>query len=200
MAMSAPAVRSTLDVVFWFLERGDSAGRELSARKVQCFLYLAQAHFADQNEGRKLMPATFIATQTGPIEPTVYHIFEDGRPRVVTALPGPRIETFLHGVWRRYEELGEDALHNIVCEHECYRAGLAEGRNNEVDFTRRAPPGAPGTQGSAFEGGQRPVTVSGKEATKWVPGSYGSTPEQDDSVPPAGAPPSAPRPQRSKKD
>ena len=141
MAMSAPAVRSTLDVVFWVLKCGDSVGRGLSARKVQCFLYLAQAHFAGQNDGRKLMPATFIATQIGPIEPTVYNIFEEGCPRILTALPGPRIETFLHDVWRRYEELGEEALHNIACEHESYRVGLAQGRNSEIDF--RPPPRLP---------------------------------------------------------
>ena len=90
MAMSAPAIRSTLDVVFWFLERSDSAGRELSARKVQCFLYLAQAHFADQNDGRKLMPATFIATQTGPIEPTVYHIIRRRTPARRHGFDGPQ--------------------------------------------------------------------------------------------------------------
>ena len=51
-----PMMRSTLDGAFWFVERADSVGVSLSNRKLQSLLYLAQAHFANANGGRRLMP------------------------------------------------------------------------------------------------------------------------------------------------
>ena len=61
-----PAVRSTLDVVLWFLDRAASAGSHLSARRLQCLLFMAQARYARANDGRKLMPATFLAAGDRP--------------------------------------------------------------------------------------------------------------------------------------
>ena len=75
-----PMMRSTLDVALWFIERAESVGTPLSNRKLQSLLYLAQAHFANANRGRRLMPAIFLAADAGPLEPTIYHIFQDGPP------------------------------------------------------------------------------------------------------------------------
>ncbi len=92
-----PMMRSTLDVALWFIERAESVGTPLSNRKLQSLLYLAQAHFANANRGRRLMPAIFLAADAGPLEPTIYHIFQDGPPRIINTVPGPKVETFLRG-------------------------------------------------------------------------------------------------------
>ena len=73
-------VRSPLDVAFWFLGRGDSGAAPLDAIALQNLLYLAQARWAAVSHGQKLMPATFLATDSGPIEPTIYHVFRNGPP------------------------------------------------------------------------------------------------------------------------
>ena len=87
-----PMMRSTLDVALWFIERAESVGTPLSNRKLQSLLYLAQAHFANANRGRRLMPAIFLAADAGPLEPTIYHIFQDGPPRIINTVPGPKVE------------------------------------------------------------------------------------------------------------
>ena len=53
----SPAVDSTLDVVFWFIDRGMADREYLQPQKLHRLLYLAQAYFAIANYGRKLMPA-----------------------------------------------------------------------------------------------------------------------------------------------
>ena len=67
-----PMMRSTLDVALWFIERAESVDR-----------------------GRRLMPAIFLAADAGPLEPTIYHIFQDGPPRIINTVPSPKVETFL---------------------------------------------------------------------------------------------------------
>jgi|TARA_B100000029_G_scaffold295235_1_gene288570 uncharacterized phage-associated protein len=93
--MTAPAIRSTLDVAFWFQNRAESAGERLAPQKLQRLLYLSQAQYAAVNKGRKLMPATFIVTEYGPLEPTIYHVFENGPPQLKALAPNARVEAFL---------------------------------------------------------------------------------------------------------
>ena len=116
-----PIVRSTLDVALWFTERAESGGATLSSRKLQSLLYLAQAHFANANRGRRLMPAVFLAADAGPIEPTIYHIFQDGPPRVINTVPGAKVEAFLGQIWTRYSQLPDEELSDEVAQDRHYR-------------------------------------------------------------------------------
>ena len=163
------AVRSTLDVAFWFVDRADSLGAELSDRKLQALLYLAQLEYAAAHEGRKLMPATFLAAESGPFEPTIYHIFQEGRPRLVTALPPPRVDAFLADMWRRFGALGDEALGTMAREDSYYRRAFAVERLAEIVF----PVAMPKTGAKSPPGGERSVrTTDGRVATKWTPGAY----------------------------
>ena len=77
-----PTVRSSFDVALWLWGRMHAAREPFNAMKLQNILYLAQAAWSIQHDGAKLMPATFLATRAGPIEPTIYHAFENGAPRL----------------------------------------------------------------------------------------------------------------------
>ena len=167
-----PMMRSTLDGAFWFVERADSVGVSLSNRKLQSLLYLAQAHFANANGGRRLMPAIFLAADAGPLEPTIYHIFQDGPPRIINTVPGAKVEAFLSEVWRRYAQLSDDDLAGEVAEDRHYRSAHAQGRMHEV---RIAGPGRdenPKVVQAAPPGGPTPMTADGRKAAKWTPGNY----------------------------
>ena len=131
--MTAMAIRSTVDVAFWFQNRAQSAGERLAPQKLQRLLYLSQAQYAALNKGRKLMPATFIVTEYGPLEPTIYQVFESGPPQLKALAPSARVETFLMIIWQRFGAHTADDLVEIIKSDGVYDATLEEnGRNAEL--------------------------------------------------------------------
>lgn len=172
-----PAVRSTLDVALWMLTRAESAGERLQPQKLQRMLYLAQAHYAGGVAGGKLMPATFLATELGPIEPNVYHLFENGPPRVPMADPRAEVEDFLMGLWDRYGRRDSQDLLESIAADGAFALAFKRGRNTEITVElmaagyggERAPAG--GIRGGAKPDAEPGVwTQTGKRATKWIPG------------------------------
>ena len=153
-------VRSTLDVAFWFVRRGKSAGAAPDAITVQSLLYLAQVGWAAANHGQKLMPVTFLATDSGPIEPTIYHIFRGGPPAIEVKSPGRTVEGFLGRVWERFGHLSAEGLGDIVRADPSYKSALAAGSNEEIVLAAAAK--APS--------GPVLATKDGVRATKWMPG------------------------------
>jgi hypothetical protein len=103
-----PATPNSFDVAIWLLERARSEDTYLQPRKLQCLLFLAQAHFAAAYKGRVLMPSFFIMDDAGPIDPNLYRALENGRPEVSEKPLDEEIVVFLDAVWRRYREA--DAL------------------------------------------------------------------------------------------
>ena len=177
--MSTTLIRSTLDVAIWFIERAESAGGLLNPGRMHCLLYLAQARWASQTQGRKLMPATFIATGRGPLEPTIYHIFEGGHPGVDSIYPTGRAEVFLHEIWDRYGEKPVDDIRRSIEGNAAYTKALTQGRNSEIMIRAMTLayggtlPAAGKEPAKVIDGDQpdKPYyTQSGKRAVKWVPG------------------------------
>ena len=128
--MTAPAIRSTVDVAFWFQNRSQSAGERLAPQKLQRLLYLSQAQYAAVNQGRKLMPATFIVTEYGPLEPTIYHVFESGPPQLKALAPSAGVEAFLLIIWQRFGGHTADELLEIIKSDGVYNTTLEEGGRN----------------------------------------------------------------------
>ena len=158
----------------WFLDRAASAGSHLSARRLQCLLFMAQARYARANDGRKLMPATFLAAEAGPIEPTIYHIMGHGRPLVTAPPPSAAVEEFLMDLWERLARLPDEELSRRAHDHPYYVHAFAHGRNSEVVFADAAPR----SEDPALKTTRK--TRSGATIKKWVPGSYGSAPPRED--------------------
>lgn len=170
-----PAVRSTLDVALWLMARSESAGERLQPQKLQRLLYLAQAHYAGAH-GAKLMPATFLATELGPMEPNVYFLFAQGAPKMVYADPTGIVEDFLNSLWDRYGLRPAEDLLTTIASDGSYALALKSGRNTEITVemlsagyggkgTVKVKGGVP----SAPEPGM--WTADGKRATKWIPGT-----------------------------
>jgi len=172
------AVNSTFDVAFWFSDQALNENEYLQPQKLHRLLYLAQAHFAVAFDGRKLMPALFVADELGPIEPTIYQAFTRGRPDVEVELFLPAdVEMFLSSIWRRYGHLDANRLNKITCSNNAYSIALRKGKRAEITleamiaaFKDMATKGNP--TGAAI-GEKVMVTQDGApvKVKAWVPGT-----------------------------
>ena len=181
----APAARSTLDIALWFQACSDSAGERLPPRKLHFLLYLAQALFAGENEGRKLMPGTFLAGEAGPIEPNIYTLFEGG---ALDRQPGAlslTVEEFLHEIWGRFGHESAKDIERFVHRDGVWEAALKLGQNVEIPIELMSKVFAGsrvlGLKQDREEAASRRdpeevfLTPSGQRARKWVPGGSGAS-------------------------
>lgn len=167
--MPSPAVQSAVDVATWFADQARKEDLYLQPQKLQRLLYIAQGSYAAMYYGRKLMPATFVADETGPVEPNIFRIFEMGRPKISAAPLPPEIEHFLSRIWRKYCHHATDYINKQIQYHEIYRKAIKRGLYEEIPF---------GEMARFFSGldserrkVQKVVTQDGRKLQKWVPGA-----------------------------
>jgi len=132
--MRPTAVESCFEVACWFLDRAVSDGEYLQPHKLQRLLYLAQAYFGVVQNGLKLMPATFVAAEEGPIEPTVYRAFARGRPAVDLKAIDEPARHLLDSVWRQFGAYSIDRLDDLVKAHAPYTEAFAVAPRSEIAF------------------------------------------------------------------
>lgn len=181
----APAARSTLDIALWIQARSDSAGERLSPRKLHFLLYLAQALFAGENEGRKLMPGTFLAGEVGPVEPNIYALFEEGAPDRQPGALSVAVEEFLNEIWGRFGHESAKEIERFVHRDGVWEAAKKLGQNSEIpiELMTKVFAGSRvlGLRQARDEAASRRdpeevfLTPSGKRARKWVPGGSGAS-------------------------
>ncbi|WP_341910399.1 hypothetical protein [Ferrovibrio terrae] len=136
-----PATRSGIDVSFWLLERAATERITMSLPKLRWLLYLAQAHYAIAREGAKLMPATFLVGDDGPIEPTLDLVFQAGIENPWTPSLSETSEAFLEGFWKRFGVLPAVALHKLVVGDPAWRKAQENGPGSEISVgLHRASP------------------------------------------------------------
>ena len=129
------AVKSTLDVAFWFADQALNENEYLQPMKLHRLLYLSQAFYAMAYGGKKLMPAIFVADEQGPVEPTIYHAFSRGRPDVDVELFLPTdVEVFLSGIWRRFGHQKPDQLSRLINGNQAYSIALRKGNRTEIQL------------------------------------------------------------------
>ena len=130
--MRPTAVESCFEIAFWFLDRALNDGEYLQPPKLQRLMFLAQAYYGVVQNGAKLMPATFVAAEDGPIEPTIFRAFARGRPLVDLK---PIDEVALHlldSVWRQFGAYSVDKLNDLVKKHPPYADALAAAPFAEI--------------------------------------------------------------------
>ncbi len=172
-------VNSTFDIAFWFSDQALNENEYLQPQKLHRLLYLSQAHYAVAFEGKKLMPALFVADELGPIEPTIYQAFSRGRPDVDVELFLPNdIEMFLVSIWRRYGHLDASRLNKITCDNNAYSIALRKGKRVEIPLEAmiaayKAAPTKGNPTGNPIVGNKVLVTQDGAPVTvkAWVPGT-----------------------------
>ena len=132
--MRPTAVQSCFEIAFWFLDRAINDAEYLQPQKLHRLMYLAQAYFGVLQHGAKLMPATFVASDEGPIEPTVFLAFARGRPMVDLAAIDEVPRHILDSVWRQFGAHSVDYLNKLIRRHPPYADALAAAPNAEISF------------------------------------------------------------------
>lgn len=170
-------VDNAFDIAFWFADTALNENEYLQPQKLQRLMFIAQAYYTVAFNGRKLMPAIFIADEMGPIEPNIFTAFSKGRPDVDARMFLPDdVESFLDGIWRRFGHHSTDRLNKMVKETSAYKQAFHIGNRAEIslDAMRLSFARAEKTPGVGqvvkpkvlrTQSG-RPVTVKA-----WVPGS-----------------------------
>lgn len=129
------AVKSSLDVVFWFLDRALNDKEYLQPQKLHRLLYLSQAYYTVAYPGRKLMPAVFATDAFGPVEPTVFHCFAFGRPHMIEPnAVNDQVKHYLDSIWRRFGQYTADQLTKRVLEHPPVAEAMIKGPGEEIPF------------------------------------------------------------------
>lgn len=180
MIPQPPASRSTLDVAWWFQARCESAGETLSARRIHYLLYLTQAHYVAEHRGQKIMPATFLATEVGPVEPNIHQLFTGGRFVLEANDPPRQVEDYLVEIWNRFGGKTLKQLEALVERDGAWRPVFRKGPLLEIpaELLYRAYGGGAdavpldrrSSAGSNRNKEQEYWTLTGKKAEKWVPG------------------------------
>lgn len=140
-----PAVRTSLDIAIWFLDRARADDCHLPFQKLHRLLYLAQSQFAAQTGGL-LMPALFLAEEVGPTEPNLQRLLAGGRPGdIIVETPTGQVRDFLEGIWQRYAHTPVERLNDLVAKNAAYGA---TARGYVIDTAAMAeavaaPPAAP---------------------------------------------------------
>lgn len=166
-----PATATSFDVAIWFLDRARAEDSYLQPRKLQCLLFLAQAHYAVAYEGRALMPAFFVFDHGGPVDPNMYRALENGRPNVIQSPIEEEVIVFLEAVWRRYRDADALRLDQIISRKGAAEEAIAsrDGRPVDIEAMRRMFGATKG--GKPSSGPKTARTYNGREVTvtRWSP-------------------------------
>ena len=170
-------VENAFDVAFWFADTALNENEYLQPQKLQRLLFIAQAYYTVAFNGRKLMPAVFVADEMGPIEPNIFTAFSKGRPDVDARMFLPHdVENFLDGVWRRFGHHSTERLNKMVKKTTAYKQAFKIGNRAEISLDAMHLSFARAEQTPGVAQVVKPKmlrTQSGKAVTvkAWVPGT-----------------------------
>ena len=104
----------------------------LKPRKLQCLLFLTQAHFSAAHDGHPLMPAYFVVDESGPLDPNVYRALQNGRPDIEEKLLTAEIAKFLDAVWGRYRNADALRLDQLIARRGIDEKAVSDRDRSEV--------------------------------------------------------------------
>lgn len=138
-------------------------GWPLPPKRLRAMLYLAQAQFAERH-GRKLMPATFLVTLQGPLEPTVTLVMGSGLKRPwAPNLPSPAAE-FMEDFWQHLGRTATSDLQKMVSRHPAWVEAWRNGPGSEVPVaapTRLLSVAVPRGDAASTAGAADPLAQTG---------------------------------------
>ena len=177
-------VNNAFDIAFWFMDTAEAEHEYLQPQKLQRLMFVAQAYYAVAYEGRKLMPAVFVADEMGPIEPNIYLAFSRGRPDIDAELFLPvEVEDFLAAIWRRFGHFSPDRLTRLTNDTTAYKHALKRGARAEIPLDSMRLSFARAEAAPASEQVVKPRmyrTQSGKpvQVRSWQPGMKAGPPKR----------------------
>ncbi|WP_246157248.1 hypothetical protein [Sneathiella litorea] len=188
-----PATRSTFDILCWLKDQSWSSDQAFETPFLLRILYLAQSLYAASHKQRKLMPATFLATAAGPIEPDIFLAMENNLTINKPLSPSTEVEGFLNSFYSVVQDKTMTDLDFILSKDTAIRSAMARGRNSEIllaDMAAAYKEGLPSTgvgidsaqPAPSFRDGGRSnleaapnakqevrFTADGRSVTRWMP-------------------------------
>lgn len=169
-----PAVPTSFDIAIWFLDRARAEDNYLQPRKLQCLLFLAQAHFAVAHEGQPLMPSYFVVDDSGPLDPNVYRTMLTGRPDYEQNPLPPEVVKFLNAVWKRYRNADALRLDQLIARQGADEDAVFNRDQSEVTLAAMCRMFARERRGNKKNSPAVPAlakTASGRQVTitRWFP-------------------------------
>ena len=176
--MQMPAdVSNAFDVAFFFVDIALSENTYFQPQKLQSLMFLSQSYYAVAYEGRKLMPAVFVADERGPLEPNIYMAFSKGRPDIDTDLfLHAEVESFLDAIWRRFGHMSTEKIIKMTKDTSAYKKAKNRGHRAEIFLSDVHESFIHAENTPGVNQVVKPKlyrTQSGKNVTvqKWMPGS-----------------------------
>ena len=136
--MAIPAIDSTVEAAYWFIEKAEKDGVFLDDEKLHYLLFLSQASFAVKFKGKILFPGVFVTSDNGVMEPNIAKIFSFGRPYMPPVKIKDEIVFFMEEIWKKYASQSTLALANIVKSSTAYKNNHKKGEKYVVDISLSA--------------------------------------------------------------
>ena len=176
MKLRVPIVRTSLDIASWFLIRGSSAGKEITHKKLQFLIYLAYGNYFKEQFDSKLIPATFILSKIGPLEPNIFQLFNKvNLANLGNEIP-ENIEKFLLNIWKKYDNFENNELEVVIYKNKVWDQISLQPIGSEISDELIIKSFVDEEQikknlyNNGFDDGKEYWTLSGKKAERWIPG------------------------------
>ncbi len=176
MKLRLPSVRTSLDIASWLLIRGRSAGKEINHKKLQYLIYLAYGNYFNEKFDSKLIPATFILSKIGPIEPNIYQLFKKVNLAALGNDIPENIEKYLLNIWKKYDKFEDDELEIIILKNKVWEQISLQPIGSEISDDLIIKSFVDEGQikknlyNNVVDDGKEYWTLSGKKAERWIPG------------------------------
>ncbi len=175
--MEIPPAESVFDVAEWFLDTALNDGEYLQPMKMQCLMFLAQGYYAALTQGRRFVPAVFLASERGPVEPNSYRLYGSERPVLSYRSMNRKTVSFLQTIWARFGAYSADYIYRMIATHAPYAESFAAGNDTEIslramaEFYANVASKDERMQSDQFSGTRIMRSQSGKAVAvkKWIP-------------------------------
>ena len=136
--MSSPAINSALEAADWFFKRAERDGLYLENDKLQHLLFLAQVHYALNNDFAYLIPGIFICDERGFSEPNLSRILAFGMPLMPKTHLTDSLNSFLEVIWQKYAPMSISELSRFIKNSDSYVKNYRAGKKNLVPLEEMA--------------------------------------------------------------
>ena len=136
--MSLSAISSSLEAANWFFRRADKADLYLENEKLQQLLFLAQVHFALNNNMEYLIPSLFICDDRGFSEPNLAKILSYGLPLMEAPTFSEKTNSFLELIWKKYSSMSYKELADFIKSSDSYIDNYQTGKKNIIPLKEMA--------------------------------------------------------------
>lgn len=162
--MATFVAQSTLDIIAWVLRASKEDDIPVSPLKMHCLLFIFQGIYGAVNPLKKLMPATFVTSSKGPIEPNIFKMFSNSYPPMAAPSLDPSTTDLLQRLWNRFGHHQDKFLTDKIVSTPSYQNINKKGPRTEITYEDIVA-----TFQEQKEKFDTTLSTNGKLVKKWLP-------------------------------